>query len=107
MRFSVPLVEGRLIARYKRFLADVELSDGSKVTAHCANPGAMLGLTAPGSRVYLSRWDKPSRTLPYSWEIVEADNEAGRRLVGINTLNPNRLAGEALEAALIPALAGY
>lgn len=107
MLFPVPLVEGRLVQRYKRFLADVELVDGSRITAHCANPGAMLGLTAPGSRVYLSRWDKASRALPYSWEMVEAENDAGRRLVGINTMNPNRLAGEAIAAGLIPALDGY
>jgi sugar fermentation stimulation protein A len=107
MRFAAPLLEGRLVQRYKRFLADVELDDGARITAHCANPGAMLGLDAPGSRVYLSRWDKVGRTLPYSWEIVEAEHDGVRQLVGINTMNPNRLAAEALAANVIPELAGY
>jgi sugar fermentation stimulation protein A len=107
MRFAAPLIEGRLVRRYKRFLADVELFDGARVTAHCANPGAMLGLDAPGSRVYLSRWDKVGRTLPHSWEMVEAEHDDVRQLVGINTMNPNRLAAEALAASAIPELAGY
>ena len=107
MRFAAPLMEGRLVQRYKRFLADVELDDGARVTAHCANPGAMLGLDAPGSRVYLSRWNKIGRTLPYSWEIVEAEHDGVRQLVGINTMNPNRLTAEALVANAIPELAGY
>jgi sugar fermentation stimulation protein A len=107
MHFAAPLIEGRLVKRYKRFLADVELFDGSMVTAHCANPGSMLGLDAPGSRVYLSRSDKVGRTLPYSWEIVEAEHDGVPQLIGINTMNPNRLAAEALAANALPELAGY
>lgn len=107
MRFPAPLVEGRLITRYKRFLADIALVDGTQVTAHCANPGAMLGLTAPGSRVFLSRWDRPSRAHPYSWELVDVDHGGGPHLVGINTSNPNRIAAEAIAAGSIPTLAGY
>ena len=73
MRFSTPLVPGRLIQRYKRFLADVLLDSGETITEHCANPGAMLGLAAPGNRVWLSKSANPARQLAYSWEIVEAE----------------------------------
>lgn len=104
MRFSPPLVEGRLLRRYKRFLADVELVGGEIVTVHCANPGSMLGLAEPGMRVLLSRSDKAGRKLPLSWELVEAE---GCGLVGINTALPNRLVEEAIRENRIPELAGY
>ncbi|WP_296578354.1 DNA/RNA nuclease SfsA [Phreatobacter sp.] len=107
MRFPTPLVPGRLVQRYKRFLADVILDSGEAITAHCANPGAMLGLNAPGNRVWLSRADNPARKLPWSWELVEADFGAGPELVGINTAHPNALVAEAIGAGTIPALAGY
>jgi sugar fermentation stimulation protein A len=107
MRFSSNLIEGRLVKRYKRFLADVELASGDIVTAHCANPGSMLGLNAPGARVWLSRSANPKRKLAYSWELIEVD--LGRRgtLVGINTGSPNGAVAAAIEAGLIPALTGY
>ncbi|XYK80412.1 MAG: DNA/RNA nuclease SfsA [Labrenzia sp.] len=104
MQFSVPLVSGRLVKRYKRFLADVVLDEtGEEVTAHCANPGSMLGLKEPGSRVWLSPSDNPKRKLKYSWEVIEADGA----LVGINTAHPNKLVEEALVAGRIQGLTGF
>ncbi len=107
MRFATPLVPATLIRRYKRFLADVALPSGETVTAHCANPGSMIGLAAPGARVWLSKSEKPERKLGHSWELVEVDLGSGIELVGINTTNPNALAAEAIAAGLIPELAGY
>lgn len=110
MRFAEPLIEGRLIRRYKRFLADIELG-GDIVTAHCANPGAMLGLTAAGNRVWLSRSTNKKRKLPLSWEMVEADFGAVPHVVGINTAHPNTIAAEAIglgnHPGVIPELEGY
>jgi sugar fermentation stimulation protein A len=103
-----PLVTGRLIRRYKRFLADVLLDSGETVTAHCANPGSMLGLSAPGSRVWLSVSDDPKRKLRHSWKLIEADfGWIGPQLVSIDTAHPNRLAEEAVGQGLIPELSGY
>lgn len=103
MRFPQPLTPGVLVQRYKRFFADVVLDDGRSVTAHCANPGAMLGLNIPGQRVWLSPSDNPKRSLAWTLEIVE---DAGA-MAGVNTHTPNKLAAEALAEGLVPELAGY
>jgi sugar fermentation stimulation protein A len=107
MRFSEPLVRGRLLRRYKRFLADIELDGGEIVTAHCANPGSMLGLNDPGISAWLSKSDNPKRKLAWSLEVVEVDVGRGPTLVGINTGHPNRLVEDAISAGAISELAGY
>ncbi len=103
MEFPNTLMEGRLIKRYKRFLADVEMPDGSVVVAHCANSGSMLGCKEPGSRVLLSPNTNPKAKLDWRWEMVEVDGA----LVGINTSHPNRLVEEAIRAGDITELQGY
>jgi sugar fermentation stimulation protein A len=107
MKFATPLIRGRLIRRYKRFLADVVLDDGREVTATCPNTGSMIGLTAPGSVVWLSLSDSPTRKYPHTWEMVEADLGAGPAIVGINTNHPNRIVSEAIASGTILELKGY
>ena len=102
MKFQEPLVEGRLIRRYKRFLSDIDL-DGEIVVAHCANPGAMTGLNAPDSEVWLSANRNPKAKLDWRWELIRVDDH----LVGINTAHPNGIVAEAIVDGHIPALAGY
>lgn len=98
-----PLAEGTLIRRYKRFLADVTIADGSVITVHCPNSGSMKGCALPGSRVWISRSDNRERTYPHTWELVESDGF----LAGINTVLPNRLTREAIENGTVPELQGY
>jgi sugar fermentation stimulation protein A len=107
MRFPAPLLRGRLVRRYQRFLTDLVLDSGEAVTAVCPNTGSLLGLTAPGSVVWASTSDRPTRKYRYTWEMVETDLGAGPSLVGINTGHPNVLVGEAIAAARIPLLSGY
>jgi sugar fermentation stimulation protein A len=103
MEYARPLIRATLIRRYKRFLADVTLPDGSKATAHCANPGAMTGLAAPGTPVWLEPNDDPKRKLRYSWKLAEI----GGTLIGVDTALPNKVVGEALRARAVPGLAAY
>ena len=104
MKFKAALETGRLIKRYKRFLADVELVSGATITAACPNTGSMLGCNVPGSRVWLSVSDSPTRKFRHTWELVEAQPGV---IVGINTGLPNRLVAEAIEANVIKELSGY
>ncbi|OCP24120.1 MULTISPECIES: DNA/RNA nuclease SfsA [unclassified Ensifer] len=103
MIFDRPLVPATLVQRYKRFLFDALLADGTALTGSCPNTGSMRGLTTPGSRIWMSEHDSPTRKYRQMLEIVEADNT----LVGINTGLPNRLAEEAIRLGLVSDLHGY
>ncbi|MFO0997650.1 MAG: DNA/RNA nuclease SfsA [Alphaproteobacteria bacterium] len=103
MRFTDPLIRATLVRRYKRFLADACLEDGTPITAHCPNPGSMMGLQEPGSEIWLSPARSPTRALRYTLELVRVPGG----LVGINTAHPNRIAEEAIRAGSIPELGGY
>lgn len=104
MKFAQPLIPAILVRRYKRFLADVTLEDGREVTAHCANPGGMLGLKEPGSRIWLEPNSNPKRKLRFSWKLIELPDG---HLAGIDTMVPNVVVGEALRAQKIPEVANY
>ena len=103
MKLPQPLIEGRLVRRYKRFLADIELSDGTLVTAHTPNTGSMLQCAEPGQTVLLSKSDNPKRKLAWSWELVRVNNG----WVDINTHRANRVVEEALRTNQIPGLQNY
>lgn len=103
MKFTTPLIEGRLEKRYKRFFADVTLDNGETITAHCANTGAMAGINDPGLRVWLSPSDNPKRKLKYTWEIVEAQDT----LIGTLPARANELAEAAVLDGRIGELGGY
>ena len=103
MELPQPLIEGRLVRRYKRFLADVELKDGTLVTAHTPNTGSMNQCAVPGQTVLLSKSDNPKRKLAWSWELVQVNN----RWVDINTHRANRVVEEALRSNNIPEFQNY
>lgn len=103
MQFDQILRTGTLLRRYKRFLADVELDDGTRLTAACPNTGSMLGCCTPGSRVWLSASDSPTRKYRHTWELVEV----GGVLIGINTMLPNKLVREAITQGVLAELGGY
>ena len=103
MRFEEELVHGRLIKRYKRFLADVKLDDGTTVTAHCTNSGSMKSCLEDDAEVYLTPVNDPKRRTKFTWEMIKIDG----RWVGINTNHPNKIAFEAVRDNRIPELSGY
>jgi len=104
MRFATPLIPARLIRRYKRFLADVTLPDGSQAVAHCANPGSMMGLAEPGMKIWLEPNDDPKKKLRYGWRLVDHENG---HFTGVDTGVPNRMLKAALMAGEVPGLQGY
>ena len=105
MRFQTQLVPARLIRRYKRFLADCRLEDtGEEVIAHCANPGSMMGLAEPGSRIWLEPNDDPKKKLNYGWRLVDHENG---HFTGVDTALPNRAMRAALIAREVAPLAAY
>ncbi len=103
MKFDHSLIPGRLIRRYQRFLADVELNDGSIVTAHCPNSGSMLSCLVPGNEVRLSYHQNPRRKYPFTWEMIKINSI----WVGINTMVPNRLVHQAIVARRLPEFNEY
>ncbi len=104
MEFATPLVPARLIRRYKRFLADVRLEDGREVTAHCANPGSMMGLADPGVKVWLEPNDDPKKKLKFGWRLVDHENG---HFTGVDTSIPNKALKAALLAHQVPGLPPY
>ena len=104
MRFQTPLIRARLVRRYKRFLADMVLEDGREVVAHCANPGAMLGMAEAGVACWLEPNDDPNKKLRYGWKLVA---QGRGHFAVVDTALANRVVGAALRRGAVPALAGY
>lgn len=104
MIFTPALQPAKLLKRYKRFLADVELPDGEIVTIHCPNTGSMLNCQMPGSRIWYSESDNPKRKYSRTWEFIENENGC---LIGINSARANALTAEALEAKRVTGLTSY
>jgi len=107
MKFASKLVRGRLIKRYKRFLVDVALDDGSVVTGSCPNTGSMMGLTTPDNRVWLSTNESPTRKYRHTLELIADRTHGEETIVGVNTGHPNAIVAEAIAAGRIASLKGY
>ncbi len=108
MKFASPLIRGRLVKRYKRFLADVALDSGDTITCTCPNTGSMRGLCDPGLAVWLSESNSATRKYRHTWELVELeDGKKTPNLVGINTGHPNKIVAEAIALGKVSELAGY
>jgi sugar fermentation stimulation protein A len=103
MKFSDPLVRGKLIKRYKRFLVDIELESGKVVVAHCANPGSMMNLLQPDAEVWLSLASNPNRKLKYTWEMIRYEDT----LIGLNTSLPNKIVEDAIQQDLVVEFTEY
>ena len=103
MIFKEKLVHGTLIKRYKRFLADIKLDNGTVVVAHCTNSGSMKSCLENGAEVYLTPENDPKRRTQFTWEMIKINGD----WIGINTGNPNKLAFEAISTGKISELAGY
>ena len=101
-----PLLEGTLLKRYKRFMADIELSSGETITAHCPNTGPMTGVCHVGGRVMVSKSDNPKRKLAYTWELAEVQDN-GPTWTGVNTALPNRVIQSALSEHVFEQLEPY
>ena len=103
MRIDQPVLQATLVRRYKRFLADVFLADGSEETVHCPNPGRLIGCQAEGARLVLRDRHDPKRKLQLTWQAIEV----GETWVCVDTNLANPLVAEAIEAGEVPGLAGY
>jgi sugar fermentation stimulation protein A len=97
------LIKGKLVKRYKRFLADIELEDGRVVIAHCANSGSMKGCAEPGSPVWISTSNNPKRKLKFTWELILTKDS----MIGVNTQVPNKLVKASIENRLVAELKEY
>lgn len=103
MKFDKPVVKGKILKRYKRFLADIELEDGEIVVAHSANTGSMTTCWEPGWPVLLTKNDDPKRKLKYTLELTYN----GKTWIGVNTALPNKMVLEAIKDGTIKELQGY
>ncbi|MEG3754758.1 DNA/RNA nuclease SfsA [Psychromonas arctica] len=104
MLFNTPMQKATLIKRYKRFLADVTLADGSETTIYCANTGAMTGCGNPGDTIFYSTSDNKKRKYQYTWEFTLTPE---KYLICVNTAKANSLVSEAIKKEQIPELIGY